>query len=42
MSIISVFSSVFCREEDVLKKLIEETKYDLVRDTDIIREAVRI
>ena len=42
MSIISVFSSVFCREEDVLKRLIEETKYDLVRDTDIIREAVRI
>ena len=42
MSIISIFSGVFCREEEIVKKIIEATGYDLIRDTDIVREAVAI
>ena len=42
MSIISIFSGVFCREEEIVKKIIEDTGYELLRDTDIVREAVAI
>lgn len=42
MSIISLFSGIFCREDSLSKKIVKETGYDLITDNDIIHEASKI
>ena len=42
MSIISLFGGIFCRETSLTNKIVENTGYQLVRDTDIVHEASRI
>lgn len=39
MSIINIFSGVFCKEEDIIRKLLDNTKYSLVSENDIITRA---
>lgn len=42
MAIISLFSGVFCREENLTHKIVKSTGYKLIRDTEIVHEASRI
>lgn len=42
MPVISIFSGIFCKEDDVVGKLVSHTGYKLVTDKDIIKEAGRI
>lgn len=42
MSIISLFSGIFCREDSLTKKIVESTGYEVIRDNDIIHEAGKI
>lgn len=42
MSIISLFSGIFCREDSLTKKIVESTGYELITDSDIIHEAGKI
>jgi two-component system response regulator CpxR len=42
MSIISLFSGIFCREDSLTKKIVESTGYEVIRDNDIIYEASKI
>lgn len=39
MSIISVFSGIFCKPEEVVKRILERTDYKLVTDRDLVAEA---
>lgn len=41
MPVISIFSSIFCNEEPVVRGLSVKTGFDLVRDSDIVSEASR-
>ncbi len=41
MPIISIFSSIFCDEEPVVRGLSTKTGFELVRDSDIVSEASR-
>jgi CheY-like chemotaxis protein len=41
MPVISMFSSIFCNEEPVVKGLSMKTGFELVRDSDIVSEASR-
>lgn len=41
MPVVSVFSSIFCNEEPVVKGLSMKTGFELVRDSDIVSEASR-
>ena len=41
MPIISMFSSIFCNEEPIVKGLSKKTGFELVRDSDIVSEASR-
>jgi len=42
MPIVSIFSSIFCNEEAVVRGLSENSGFDLVRDPDIVSEASKI
>lgn len=42
MAIISLLSGIFCKEDSLLNKIVENTGYQLVRDRDIIREASKL
>jgi two-component system, OmpR family, response regulator CpxR len=42
MTMINIFSGIFCNQEPVVVGLISETGYDLVKDADLVGEASRI
>jgi len=42
MSVITIFSGVFCKNEPVLKKIMETTGYKIITDDVIVSEASRI
>ena len=42
MSVITIFSGTFCKDEPVVKKVLSATGYNLVTDNDIVAEASRL
>ncbi len=42
MSVITIFNGVFCKNEPVLKKIMETTGYKIITDNVIVSEAARI
>jgi len=42
MSVITIFSGVFCKNEPVLKKIVETTGYKIITDDHIVSEASKI
>jgi CheY-like chemotaxis protein len=42
MSVISIFSASFCKREQVVEKLVANTKYKVIPDNDLAEEAAKI
>ena len=42
MSVITIFSGTFCKEEPVVKNVLSSTGYKLLTDNDIVAEASRL
>ena len=42
MSVITIFSGTFCKDEPVVKNVLSSTGYKLVTDNDIVAEASRL
>ena len=42
MSVITIFSGTYCKDESVVKNILSSTGYKLVKDSDIVAEASRL
>jgi len=42
MAIISIFSADYCREDEVVNELVKKTGFQVVSDSDVIREAAML
>ena len=42
MAIISIFSADYCREEEVVNELVKKTGFQVVSDSDVVREAAML